>query len=51
MADTESPTEYRGWWRIADTEQSSDDSLGLLGPALLSLTGEGDMMRMHCLLA
>ena len=45
------PTEYRGWWRIVDTETWADSGLDLLGPALLSLTGHGDRLRMHCLLA
>jgi len=45
------PTEYRGWWRIVDTETWADSGLDLLGPALLSLTGHGDRLRTHCLLA
>jgi hypothetical protein len=44
-------SEYRGWWRIVETSQWVDDSLDTLGPALLSLTGNGDRLRMHCLLA
>lgn len=48
---TEIPPEYRGWWRITETSQWVDDGLHLLGPALLSLTGHGDRLRMHCLLA
>jgi len=28
-----------------------DDDLDILGPALLSITGEADRLRMHCLLA
>lgn len=45
------PPEYRGWWRITETSQWSSRFLDSLGPALLSLTGRGDRLRMHCLLA
>lgn len=45
------PSEYRGWWRITETSQWVNDGLDILGPALLSLTGHGDRLRMHCLLA
>jgi len=45
------PSEYRGWWRITETSQWSSKFLDSLGPALLSLTGQGDRLRMHCLLA
>lgn len=45
------PAEYRGWWRIVETGTWVDDGLDILGPALLSLTGHGDRLRMHCLLA
>ena len=47
----EIPSEYRGWWRIVDTSQWVNDGLDILGPALLSLTGYADRLRMHCLLA
>jgi len=47
----EIPYEYRGWWRIVETGTWVDDGLDILGPALLSLTGDGDRLRMHCLLA
>ena len=47
----EIPSEYHGWWRIIETSQWVDDGLDDLGPALLSLTGYGDRLRMHCLLA
>ena len=47
----EIPFEYHGWWRIIETSQWVDDGLDDLGPALLSLTGYGDRLRMHCLLA
>jgi len=45
------PSEYRGWWRIVETSQWVSDRLDLLGPALLSLTGYADRLRMHALLA
>ena len=45
------PPEYNGWWRIVDTETWVNDGLDILGPALLSLTGFDDRLRMHCLLA
>ena len=45
------PSEYRGWWRIVDTSQWVNDGLDDLGPAVLSLTGHADRLRMHCLLA
>ncbi len=45
------PPEYRGWWRIVDTGTWANDDLDTLGPALLSLIGAGDRLRMHCLLA
>ena len=48
---TEIPSVYRGWWRIIDTSQWAADGLDILGPALLSLTGYADRLRMHCLLA
>ena len=48
---TDIPTEYRGWWRIVDTETWANEHLDTLGPALMSLTGRDDRLRMHCLLA
>lgn len=48
---SEIPEELRGWWRIVDTGTWTNDGLDILGPALLSLTGHGDRLRMHCLLA
>ena len=45
------PAEYRGWWRIIDTSQWVNDGLDLLGPAMLSLTGADDRLRMHALVA
>ena len=45
------PAEYEGWWRIVETSEWASKRLDMLGPALLSLTGKGDRLRMHCLLA
>ncbi len=45
------PDELEGWWRIVETSQWVDDDLDILGPALVSLTGQDDRLRMHCLLA
>jgi|SRR5579883_2342186 len=51
MSKGEIPPEYDGWWRIVETSQWDDRYLDSLGPALLSLTGRADRLRMHCLLA
>lgn len=51
MSDLEIPREYRAWWRITSTSQWIDDGLDDLGTALISLTGYGDRLRMHTLLA
>ena len=48
---TDIPAEYRGWWRIVDTEAWVNEGVDILGPALISLTGWGDRLRTHCLLA
>jgi len=45
------PDEYVGWWRIVDTSAWVSKYLDDLGPALLSLTGHDDRLRMHYLLA
>jgi hypothetical protein len=45
------PSEYRGWWRVVGTSQWANDGLDILGPALISLTGYADRLRMHTLLA
>jgi hypothetical protein len=45
------PADIAGWWRIVETSQWTSDGLDILGPALLSLTGHGDRLRMHCLVA
>ena len=43
------PSEYEGWWRIVETSQWVDNSLDILGPALLLLTGHDDRLQIHCL--
>lgn len=48
---TEIPSDYQGWWRIVETPILKSDRLDMLGPAVLSLTGRSDRLRMHCLLA
>jgi len=48
---TDIPPEYHGWWRIIDTSTWGSEYLDDLGPALLSLTGVDDRLRMMCLLA
>ena len=45
------PEQYRGWWRIIETGTWVGDGLDILGPALISFTGVGDRLRMHCLIA
>jgi hypothetical protein len=45
------PEECAGWWRIVDTELWGSRDIDMLGPALLSLTGEDDRLRMFVLLA
>ena len=51
MRDEPIPPEYCGWWRIVETSQWVDDELDMLGPALISFTGQDDRLRMLCLLA
>ena len=50
-AKMEIPENCYGWWRIVDTGTWGQNGLDILGPALISLTGHGDRLRMHCLLA
>ena len=45
------PSELAGWWRIVETSGWDSKSLDVCGPALLSLTGKGDRLRMFALLA
>lgn len=51
MEHDPSPSRCQGWWRIVETSQWVNKGLDLLGPALISLTGHGDRLRMHALLA
>ena len=51
MASHDLDADLLGWWRITHTSQWADDGLDVLGPALLSITGRGDRLRMHCLVA
>lgn len=45
------PEDCAGWWRIVDTGMWGSRRIDALGPALLSLTGRGDRLRMFVLLA
>lgn len=45
------PGEYTGWWRITETGTWDNALLDTLGPAVISLTGYADRLRMYCLLA
>ncbi len=47
----EIPENCYGWWRIVGTGTWGRRRIDILGPALISLTGSGDRLRMHCLLA
>jgi len=51
----EVPDALYGWWRIIETgtwvDEPLEEGLDIIGPALISFTGEGDQLRMHCLLA
>ena len=51
MAKSDLNPELRGWWRIVDTSQWVNEHLEDLGPAVISITGYADRLRMHCLLA
>ena len=51
MADKDIPYEYYGWWRIIEMSQWADDHIDIIGPALISLTGHDDRLRMFALLA
>jgi hypothetical protein len=45
------PSEYRGWWRIIEGSRWTAKELSRPGPALISLTGYGDRLRIFVLLA
>ena len=51
MEEKEIPSEYYGWWRITETSQWGKKDIDIIGTALISLTGYGDMLRMFVLLA
>jgi hypothetical protein len=51
MTSNELRADLRGWWRILETSQWANEYLDTLGPALISITGHGDRLRMHCLIA
>lgn len=51
MEQKQIPLEYRGWWRIRETSPWTSKHLDIVGPAFISLTGYGDRLRMHALLA
>lgn len=51
MAGNELHPDFHGWWRITETSQWVKDGLDDLGPAMISITGRADRLRMHCLLA
>jgi hypothetical protein len=51
MAIDELPEVLCGWWRITETSRWVNRGLDALGPALISITGHEDRLRMHCLLA
>jgi hypothetical protein len=51
MASDELHADLHGWWRITETSQWVNEHLDDLGPALISITGYGDRLRMYCLLA
>ena len=48
---SELPREYGGWWRIVETSTWGSDMLDLIGPAVISITGRADRLRMIALLA
>lgn len=49
MPTKELDLRVRGWWWIVETSQWNDRTLDALGPALLSITGYADRLRMHFL--
>ena len=51
MEDHEIPSEYIGWWRITENSQWINEDLDALGPALISISGSSDRLRMLYLLA
>lgn len=51
MTATELHPDLQGWWRIVETSQWVIEGLDDLGPAMISITGGDDRLRMMCLLA
>lgn len=51
MTEKELPPDLKGWWRITETSQWVNKGLDDLGPALISITGYADRLRMYRLLA
>lgn len=51
MADKDISYEYYGWWRIIETSLWTNAHIDIIGPALISLTGYNDRLRMFTLLA
>lgn len=51
MASDNLHADIKGWWRITETSQWVNKGLDDLGPAMISITGHADRLRMHCLLA
>ena len=51
MTDRDILSEYYGWWRIIETSQWDSDDIDIIGKALISITGDGDRLRMFVLLA
>jgi hypothetical protein len=51
MSSSDLNADLYGWWRIIETSQWVSEGLDDLGPAMLSITGHADRLRMHCLLA
>jgi|SRR5579863_9817029 len=51
LVGRELPAELYGWWRITETSQWVSDGMDDLGIAMISITGQDDRLRLHCLLA
>ena len=51
MSSNDIHADLFGWWRIVETSRWSNKRLDVLGPAMISITGYADRLRMHCLLA
>lgn len=51
MSSNDIHADLFGWWRIVETSRWLNKRLDVLGPAMISITGYADRLRMHCLLA